>query len=189
MSIKPALTRRQALMLSGSAAAGLVTAGLPLWAQGAPAAGQVLPITQLIEARDGEPVVLTLQKTHHRYGSRGPVVASRGISASYLGPVVRVHNGDTVPFRVENRLDEDTTLHWHGMLVSSRVDGGPHNTIRPGGGMVAGAHNQATRKHELVPSAPARQYGTASLFGPRRHDDRRRRRRPRSWPAHNLRRR
>ena len=58
---------------------------------------------------------------------------ARGISASYLGPVVRVRAGDTIPFRVENRLDEETTLHWHGLLVPSQVDGGPHNTIRPGG--------------------------------------------------------
>ena len=97
----------------------------------APSAGPALPIPQLIEARSGEPVTLTLQKTQHRFGS-GPAVASRGISASYLGPVVRVRNGDTIPFRVENRLDEETTLHWHGMLVPSHVDGGPHNTIKPG---------------------------------------------------------
>jgi FtsP/CotA-like multicopper oxidase with cupredoxin domain len=85
----------------------------------------------LIEARNGEPVTLALQKTQHRFGA-GPAVASRGISASYLGPVVRVRNGDTIPFRVENHLDEETTLHWHGMLVPSHVDGGPHNTIKPG---------------------------------------------------------
>jgi FtsP/CotA-like multicopper oxidase with cupredoxin domain len=129
MSIETPLTRRRALF--GSAAAGLVAAGLPRWARGAPAGGQALPIPQLIEARSGEPVTLTLQTTQHRFGS-GPVVPSRGISASYLGPVVRVRNGDTIPFRVENRLDEETTLHWHGMLVPSHVDGGPHNSIKPG---------------------------------------------------------
>jgi FtsP/CotA-like multicopper oxidase with cupredoxin domain len=132
MSIKTALTRRQALLLSGSAAAALAAAGLPRWAQSAPSTGQALPIPQLIEARNGEPVTLTLQKTQHRFGL-GPAVPSQGISASYLGPVVRVRNGDTIPFRVENRLDEETTLHWHGMLVPSHVDGGPHNTISPGG--------------------------------------------------------
>jgi FtsP/CotA-like multicopper oxidase with cupredoxin domain len=131
MSATTSLTRRQALLLSGSAAAGLAAAGLPRWAQGAPSTGQGLPIPRLIEARNGEPVVLTLQKTQHRFGS-GPLVPSRGISASYLGPVVRVRDGDTIPFRVENRLDEETTLHWHGMLVPSHVDGGPHNTIGPG---------------------------------------------------------
>ena len=60
-------------------------------------------------------------------------MASRGISSSYLGPVVRVRNGDTIPFRVENQLGEETTLHWHGLMVPSQVDGGPHNTINPGG--------------------------------------------------------
>jgi FtsP/CotA-like multicopper oxidase with cupredoxin domain len=131
MSTTTALTRRRALVLSGSAAAGLVTAGVRRWAQAAPAAGSLLPIPQLIEARNGELVTLSLQKTEHRFGS-GRAVPSRGISASYLGPVVRVQSGDTIPFRVENRLDEETTLHWHGMLVPSQVDGGPHNSIKPG---------------------------------------------------------
>ncbi|OHC80386.1 MAG: copper oxidase, partial [Rhodospirillales bacterium RIFCSPLOWO2_12_FULL_67_15] len=48
------------------------------------------------------------------------------------GPVVRVRGGDTIPFRVENHLAEETTLHWHGLLIPSEVDGGPHNTIAPG---------------------------------------------------------
>ncbi len=131
MSMTRPLTRRQALMLSASATAGLVGAGLPRWANGAPSAGQTLPIPQLIEPIGREPVTLTLQRTRHKFGS-GPAVPSRGISASYLGPVVRVRSGDTIPFRVENRLDEETTLHWHGLMVPSHVDGGPHNTIKPG---------------------------------------------------------
>ena len=182
MSIDTSLTRRQALLLSGSAAASLAAAGLPRWAQGAPSAAQALPIPHLIEARSGEPVTLALQKTQHRFGP-GAAVPARGISASYLGPVVRVRSGDTIPFRVENRLDEETTLHWHGLLVPSHVDGGPHNTIRPGRSVVAGDHDQAARGHGLVPSAPAWEHGPAGLFGPCRHDDRQRRRRPRARPA------
>jgi blue copper oxidase len=131
MSIKASLTRRQALMWSGSAAAGLAVAGLPGWTRSAPSRGTNLPIPQLIEARHGEPVTLSLQTANHRFGP-GPAVPSRGISSSYLGPVVRVRNDDTIPFRVENHLDEETTLHWHGLLVPSHVDGGPHNTIAPG---------------------------------------------------------
>ena len=132
MSKPTVFSRRQALLLSASATAGFAAAGLPRWAQGAPSAVQVLPIPTLIEARNGEPVTLALQKTQHRFAP-GRAVPSQGISASYLGPVVRVRSGDTIPFRVENRLDEETTLHWHGLLVPSHVDGGPHNTIRSGG--------------------------------------------------------
>ena len=131
MSMGTPLTRRQALLLSGSAAAGLAAAGLPRWAQGAPSTAQALPIPRLIEAHGGEPVTLVLQRTQHRFGA-GAAVPARGISASYLAPVVRVRSGATIPFRVENHLDEDATLHWHGLWVPSHVDGGPHNTIRPG---------------------------------------------------------
>lgn len=132
MSSKIPLTRRQALFFSGSAAAGLAVAGLPQWAHGASSIAPALPIPKLIEAHNSDPVALSLQKSTHRFGS-GQAVPSRGISSSYLGPVVRVRTGDTIAFRVENHLDEETTLHWHGMLVPSNLDGGPHNTIRPGG--------------------------------------------------------
>ncbi len=132
MSIKTPWTRRRALMLSGAAAAGIALGHVPRAARSAAPAGPPLPIPTLIEARNGEVVTLALQKTRHRFGP-GPAVESRGISSSYLGPVVRVRSGDTIPFRVENRLDEETTLHWHGLMVPSRLDGGPHNTIAPGG--------------------------------------------------------
>jgi FtsP/CotA-like multicopper oxidase with cupredoxin domain len=125
------LTRRQALLLSGSAAVSLAAGGLMRPAHTAPFPGQALPVPRLIEARSGEPVTLALQKTQHRFGA-GAAAPARGISASYLGPVVRVRSGDSIPFQVENRLDEETTLHWHGLWVPSNVDGGPHNTIRPG---------------------------------------------------------
>ena len=125
------LTRRQALMLSSAAAAGLAIGGLPRLARAALSTGPSLPVPALIDARGGEPVTLSLQKSKHRFGS-GRAVPSTGISSTYLGPVVRVRSGDKIPFRVENRLDEETTLHWHGLLVPSEVDGGPHNTIAPG---------------------------------------------------------
>ncbi len=131
MSIKGSFTRRRALLMSASAAAGLALDGLPRFAYGAPSSAPTLPIPNLIEARDGEAVTLALRKTRHRFGS-GAAVPSMGISSSYLGPVVRIRGGDTIPFRVENHLDEETTLHWHGLLIPSEVDGGPHNTIAPG---------------------------------------------------------
>ncbi len=104
---------------------------MPRWAQATPAPRDALPVPRWIEARNGEPVTLALQRTQHRFGT-GPAAPARGISASYLGPVVRVSSGDTVPFRVENHLNEETTLHWHGLWIPSHLDGGPHNTIRPG---------------------------------------------------------
>ncbi len=132
MSTQRSLSRRQALLYSAAGAAGLALGSVPRFTANAAAAARPLPIPTLIDARNGEPVALALQKSSHRFGL-GAAVPSTGISSSYLGPVVRVRSGDTVPFRVENRLDEETTLHWHGLLIPSDVDGGPHNSIRPGG--------------------------------------------------------
>jgi FtsP/CotA-like multicopper oxidase with cupredoxin domain len=122
------LNRRQMLLMAGAGIAGTALS-LPDWARGA--SSPALPIPALIDAREGETVTLALRRGRHRFGA-GPAVPSAGISASYLGPVVRVRSGDTIPFRVENRLGEETTLHWHGLLIPSHLDGGPHNTIAPG---------------------------------------------------------
>ena len=182
MAIKTLLTRRGALLGGSAGMAGLALGGLPKIANGAPAIAQPLPIPNLVEARDGEPITLALQKARHRFGS-GAAVPSSGISSSYLGPVVRVRSGDTIPFRVENRLDEETTLHWHGLLVPSHVDGGPHNTIKPGAVWRPEITIKQPASNDLVPSPPTWQHSPPSLRRARRRDDRQRRRRPRSRSA------
>ncbi len=55
-----------------------------------------------------------------------------GINSNYLGPVIKVRNGDTLNFNVRNNLSEAATLHWHGMHVPGNMDGGPHQEILPG---------------------------------------------------------
>ncbi len=54
-----------------------------------------------------------------------------GINQSYLGPVLRAKRGDTVSINVTNKINEETTLHWHGMTLPANMDGGPHQTINP----------------------------------------------------------
>lgn len=63
-----------------------------------------------------------------------PGVRSRtwGYNGSYLGPTVRAERGEKVRVDVTNRLGETTTVHWHGMHIPARFDGGPHQPIKPG---------------------------------------------------------
>lgn len=52
------------------------------------------------------------------------------------GPELRVRQGDRMRVVVENRLREETTVHWHGVRVPNAMDGVPHLTqppIEPGG--------------------------------------------------------
>jgi FtsP/CotA-like multicopper oxidase with cupredoxin domain len=52
--------------------------------------------------------------------------------AGYLGPTLRAKRGKRVRVIVENRLSEITTVHWHGMHLPARYDGGPHQPIAGG---------------------------------------------------------
>jgi len=41
------------------------------------------------------------------------------------GPILRVKEGDSVTIRVTNKLHEMTTIHWHGIILDSEMDGVP----------------------------------------------------------------
>ena len=57
------------------------------------------------------------------------------INGTLPGPVLRWREGDTVTLRVANRLGVDTSIHWHGILLPSNMDGVPgfsFHGIHPG---------------------------------------------------------
>jgi CopA family copper-resistance protein len=41
------------------------------------------------------------------------------------GPLLRWREGDTVTIRVRNRLSDSTSIHWHGVMVPTGMDGVP----------------------------------------------------------------
>ncbi|NOZ61931.1 MAG: multicopper oxidase family protein [Calditrichaeota bacterium] len=47
------------------------------------------------------------------------------------GPIIRVTEGDNVRIVVENKLSENTTIHWHGIPVPNAMDGVPGITQKP----------------------------------------------------------
>lgn len=63
---------------------------------------------------------------------QGKETRTYGYNGEYLGPTIRVKNGDNVDIRILNNLTEETTVHWHGLLVEGEMDGGPHNVILSG---------------------------------------------------------
>jgi blue copper oxidase len=127
------LTRRQ--FTNGSAA--IVSGGLVGGVIGAHVAQSEsvrfntrLSIPLLIDAaKQGNAVKLKVTSGPHAF-LKGKPTRSYGYSGPVLGPVVRLRRGDEVQMTVENALDVDTTVHWHGLLVSGNVDGGPHQIIK-----------------------------------------------------------
>lgn len=59
-------------------------------------------------------------------------------NAGPLGPLIELNAGDRVAITLNNRLPEETTVHWHGLPVDPRVDGHPRDAIAPGGSFRAG---------------------------------------------------
>lgn len=55
-----------------------------------------------------------------------------GFNGTFLGPTLRAGRGDKVQMAVRNQLPEVSTVHWHGMRLPARMDGGPHQPIEPG---------------------------------------------------------
>jgi FtsP/CotA-like multicopper oxidase with cupredoxin domain len=47
------------------------------------------------------------------------------------GPEIRLRQGERLRALVENGLDEETTIHWHGIRLPNTMDGVPHVTQPP----------------------------------------------------------
>ena len=48
------------------------------------------------------------------------------------GPLIELFEGDQVEIEFENKLDQATTIHWHGLPVPSDQDGNPQDAVLPG---------------------------------------------------------
>ncbi|HBS32196.1 MAG TPA: copper resistance system multicopper oxidase [Parvularcula sp.] len=65
-------------------------------------------------------------------GRSGHAIAVNG---TLPGPLLRMREGETVTLRVRNTIDEDTSIHWHGLLLPFTMDGVPGVSfpgIKPG---------------------------------------------------------
>ena len=55
----------------------------------------------------------------------GAARTAKTINGLLPGPILRWREGDTVTLRVRNRLPEDTSIHWHGIILPANMDGVP----------------------------------------------------------------
>src|SRR5690606_25209412 len=65
-------------------------------------------------------------------GRSGHAIAVNG---TVPGPLVRLREGQDVRLNVTNNLDEDSSIHWHGILLPFQFDGVPGVSfpgIKPG---------------------------------------------------------
>ena len=111
-------------------AMGGAMAGLGLWR---PALSAHNDTRQQPVLLDGTEFDLTIGETPMDF--TGSPRLGLTVNGSLPAPTLRWREGDTVTVRVANTLEEDTSIHWHGVLVPANMDGVPgfsFDGIRPG---------------------------------------------------------
>ncbi len=74
---------------------------------------------------------LTVKDTFAQIVNSGNQTITGGINGKFWGPTLFVNKGDVVHMNVTNKLNDSTTIHWHGMHLPAVMDGGPHQIIPP----------------------------------------------------------
>lgn len=114
------LIERRAFLRAGTiGAAGFGIAGLfPAWAQtGSAGLAPTLPTVS------GENIHLKIANTAFTVGGRtGHAVTMNGVLPA---PLIRLREGQNLRLHVENTLDEDSSIHRHGLIVPFQMDGVP----------------------------------------------------------------
>ncbi|USU06821.1 copper resistance system multicopper oxidase [Sphingomonadaceae bacterium OTU29LAMAA1] len=111
-------TRRRFLRNATLGGGALAIPWLPAWAQpvsaGLPRASSTL---------SGTDIALTV--AHQMMTIDGRQSHAIGINGTVPAPLIRLRQGTNVRLAVTNTLDEDTSIHWHGLLVPFQMDGVP----------------------------------------------------------------
>lgn len=113
------LHRRQILIGAGATGGGIaLSACWPAWAQPV-SAGVAAPLPAL----SGVDIALRIARQTMMIDGR-PSQAI-GINGTVPAPLIRLREGQRVRLRVANELTEDSSIHWHGLLVPPAMDGVP----------------------------------------------------------------
>lgn len=127
MNKKNILNRRR--FLTGSSAV-LGASMLPTIASSALGMGQQNAVVNS-DQRSHKVPVLTGNE-FDLYVSKQPIIVNGKKSLATLindslpAPTLKMVEGDTVVIRVHNRMNESTSIHWHGLLVPFEMDGVPN---------------------------------------------------------------
>ncbi|MEO6151636.1 MAG: copper resistance system multicopper oxidase [Croceibacterium sp.] len=122
------LERRSFLRAGALGAVGLGYTGLfPAWAQSVSRGTSPLPVVS------GADIALSIGRVALMVD--GKPASGIGINGTVPGPLIRLREGQAARLAVTNNLAEDSSIHWHGILVPFQMDGVPGVSfpgIKPG---------------------------------------------------------
>lgn len=123
------MRRRDFLKLSTAFSAGLL---YPFWSQAATSGLRPkLPIPALLKP-DSQGMIELIAGQGQSVLRNNLKTATWGYNGALLGPALQLQRNSKVTLQVNNRLPDPTTVHWHGLEIPGRADGGPQALIAPG---------------------------------------------------------
>lgn len=103
-------------LLAGSVGLSALAA-MPAWAQ---SHGAGLAPRAVLSGPD---ITLTVARQHMMID--GKPYHAIGINGGVPAPLIRLREGQTARITVVNAMDEETSIHWHGLLLPFQMDGVP----------------------------------------------------------------
>jgi CopA family copper-resistance protein len=117
--MNPAMNRRDLIRGAALTGGGLtLSAWMPAWAQSV-SAGIAKPLPTVSGNN------ISLKIAHQMMMVDGRQSHAIGINGTVPGPLIRLRQGQTARLSVINDLEEDSSIHWHGLLVPFQFDGVP----------------------------------------------------------------
>ena len=101
----------------------------------ADARSSAVPSTAKVQERGAAERVVDLVIDTLDLPINGRTARAIAVNGTVPGPIVRFREGETAVLRVTNRLEEISSIHWHGILLPPAMDGVPGVSfvgIRPG---------------------------------------------------------
>ena len=124
----PILSRRR-LITSTAGLAAAASLPMPGWAK-----GKAMPHARNgFGTLSGDNIALSIGDHHFSTGGRSG--HAYAVNGTVPGPLIRLKEGQNVRLHVTNTLAEDSSIHWHGLLLPFQYDGVPGVSfpgIRPG---------------------------------------------------------
>ncbi|WP_027879798.1 multicopper oxidase domain-containing protein [Mesoflavibacter zeaxanthinifaciens] len=81
------------------------------------------------EGRNIQEYNLTIEKNEMTLG--GVTANGMTINGGIPGPTLEFNEGDLAIINVTNKMDEETSVHWHGLILPNFYDGVPYLTTPP----------------------------------------------------------
>ncbi|MEE1876072.1 copper resistance system multicopper oxidase [Altererythrobacter litoralis] len=123
-----AVSRRR-LITSTVGLAAAASLPVPAWAKGASLPHARRGFGEL----SGENIHLSIGDHHFMTGARAG--HAHAVNGTVPGPLIRLKEGQNLRLHVTNKLAEDSSIHWHGLLLPFQFDGVPGVSfpgIKPG---------------------------------------------------------